>query len=353
MSKNSEYFAVYSEDKIRSLSPRRGRRCYHGQHIEQSEKELQVNMTACICEKAGTRKGEYTMDLKGAEEEKDLQAPQENESWQKATLVGVPNGGKEYFRGKVEYAYLDHPADVVLFAGGIDIATAFRSAGLALFNYMTDIRRVELKLRRFIVAFGRDLPDLLFHFLDEMLFLYGSEYFICGDLYCTELYPPLANNETLINDKYTDSLARQTNVDILSELTSSNIEEAIAMKSQRYLCNDSQCNPSLASTNAAFYTKSSLLEDLGTTIHPQSQWCIKALCYGEIFNRYKHSQGTEVKAITMHEMRVNIFYKGHMSRHDELPLNFFNQNPHVLQNTRYSSVDTPASRVELYVLVDI
>ncbi|CEL94430.1 unnamed protein product [Vitrella brassicaformis CCMP3155] len=124
------------------------------------------------------------------------------------------------------FEYLDHTADVILHAWGDRLKDALEQLAEAMFNYMTDIEKVLPDGTREIEAQGRDLPDLVFHFLDECLFLYGSEYFIC-------------------------SVVEILHIDV--------------------------------------------------TTAPLT---IRARGYGEKFDRVRHTQGTEIKAITMHEIKI-------------------------------------------------
>eukprot|EP00386_Alphamonas_edax_P007649 GDKI01025456.1.p1 GENE.GDKI01025456.1~~GDKI01025456.1.p1 ORF type:complete len:241 (-),score=69.77 GDKI01025456.1:21-635(-) len=133
----------------------------------------------------------------------------------------VEGGGEKTGRN---FEYLDHTADVIVHAWGPRMKEAFEQVAEGMFNYMTDLDKVEPLDCREIEAEGHDLYDLLFHFLDECLFLYGSEYFICTTIEVVEL----------------------------------DVEGGK----------------------------------------------IKAKGYGEKFNKNKHTQGTEIKAITMHEMKV-------------------------------------------------
>ncbi|XP_018571096.1 protein archease-like [Anoplophora glabripennis] len=86
-----------------------------------------------------------------------------------------------------KYEYLDHTADVQLHAWGNSLKEAFEQCGLAMFGYMTEIDTVEIKQCSEIEATGSDLENLLFHYLDELLFLFSCEPFlICSKLTITE-----------------------------------------------------------------------------------------------------------------------------------------------------------------------
>ncbi|KRT86497.1 hypothetical protein AMK59_1051, partial [Oryctes borbonicus] len=86
-----------------------------------------------------------------------------------------------------KYEYLDHTADVQLHAWGENLQEAFEQCALAMFGYMTELNTVEIKQSAEIEAEADDLDGLLFHFLDELLFLFSCEPFlICSKLRITE-----------------------------------------------------------------------------------------------------------------------------------------------------------------------
>ncbi|KAJ1523513.1 hypothetical protein ONE63_001365 [Megalurothrips usitatus] len=110
----------------------------------------------------------------------------------KQTAEGVRNGGRrggfrmaqyeftdeETQLPPVKYEYLDHTADVQLHAWGDNIKEAFEQCAMAMFAYMTDIESVDLQEAHQIEAQGDDFESLLFHFLDEFLFLFSCEPFL-------------------------------------------------------------------------------------------------------------------------------------------------------------------------------
>ncbi|KAF2906138.1 hypothetical protein ILUMI_00030 [Ignelater luminosus] len=86
-----------------------------------------------------------------------------------------------------KYEYLDHTADVQLHAWGDSLPEAFEQCGIAMYGYMTTLSTVEIKEVREIEATGHDLESLLYHFLDELLFLFSCEPFlICSKVVITE-----------------------------------------------------------------------------------------------------------------------------------------------------------------------
>ncbi|CAL1681955.1 unnamed protein product [Lasius platythorax] len=75
----------------------------------------------------------------------------------------------------IKYEYLDHTADVQLHAWGDTMKEAFEQCSMAMFGYMTDLNRVQMTQEHHVEAEGHDLESLLFHFLDELLFMFSAE----------------------------------------------------------------------------------------------------------------------------------------------------------------------------------
>ncbi|XP_072175965.1 protein archease-like [Diadema setosum] len=75
------------------------------------------------------------------------------------------------------YEYLDHTADVQLHSWGSSLKESFEAVVLAMFDYMTDIKYVEKTITKEVTAEGDDLKSLLYHFLDEWLFVFSTDPF--------------------------------------------------------------------------------------------------------------------------------------------------------------------------------
>lgn len=83
----------------------------------------------------------------------------------------------------VKYEYLDHTADVQLHAWGNDLKEAFEQVATAMFGYMTELSTVDIARTIEVTAEGDDMIGLLFHFLDEFLFLMCDDpYFIVKEV---------------------------------------------------------------------------------------------------------------------------------------------------------------------------
>ncbi|KXJ07097.1 protein archease [Exaiptasia diaphana] len=86
-----------------------------------------------------------------------------------------------------KYEYLDHTADVQLHAWGDDLKEAFEQVAVSMFGYMTELETVDIAREEIIEAEGEDMLSLLFHFLDESLFLMCADpYFIVKEVEITE-----------------------------------------------------------------------------------------------------------------------------------------------------------------------
>ncbi|KYM93615.1 Protein archease-like protein, partial [Cyphomyrmex costatus] len=78
----------------------------------------------------------------------------------------------------VKYEYLDHTADVQLHSWGDTMDEAFEQCAMAMFGYMTELERVQITQVHHIEAEGHDMESLLYHFLDELLFMFSAEPYI-------------------------------------------------------------------------------------------------------------------------------------------------------------------------------
>jgi SHS2 domain-containing protein len=83
----------------------------------------------------------------------------------------------------VQYAYLDHTADVQLHSWGASLEVAFEQQVLAMMDLITELPTVDAdgpEAREVVVeAEGHDLHSLLYNFLDEWLYQFNAELFVC------------------------------------------------------------------------------------------------------------------------------------------------------------------------------
>nr|CAD7266197.1 unnamed protein product [Timema shepardi] len=129
-------------------------------------------------------------------------------------------------------------------AWGDSLEEAFEQSAMAMFAYMTEIEYVQMTESQDIEAEGHDILSLLFHFLDEFLFLFCAEPFF---------------------------IARLANALVVLSSTAEDGE----------------------------------IEKVKILEFDRENFRIKARGYGEEFVIGKHPQGTEVKAITYSNMQVH------------------------------------------------
>ena len=77
---------------------------------------------------------------------------------------------------------LEHIADGKFKAYGKNLEEAFENAALAMFSLMTDTKKVKGKIRKKISVEGKDLKNVLYNFLEELLFLLDSENFLLKEV---------------------------------------------------------------------------------------------------------------------------------------------------------------------------
>lgn len=88
--------------------------------------------------------------------------------------------GKDGCAGEF-YEYLDHTADVQCHSWGSTLVEAFENMAPCMFNYMTDLSTVDIDEGQTITLTvkGHDLHSLLFSFMDELLFRFSTDAFVC------------------------------------------------------------------------------------------------------------------------------------------------------------------------------
>lgn len=80
-----------------------------------------------------------------------------------------------------KFKFLEHTADIKFQAFGKNLEEVFVNSALAMVNSICDEKVQEIKNFKINVN-GIDLPSLLYNFLEELLFLFESEYFILSNI---------------------------------------------------------------------------------------------------------------------------------------------------------------------------
>ena len=82
------------------------------------------------------------------------------------------------------YEYLDHTADVQLHSWGASLEEAFGQQVIAMMALITELETVDLAPPALaevveVVSTGHNLHSLLYNFLDEWLYKFNAELFVC------------------------------------------------------------------------------------------------------------------------------------------------------------------------------
>jgi SHS2 domain-containing protein len=80
---------------------------------------------------------------------------------------------------KPKFEFLEHVADAYVAAYGRNLSEAFQNAALAMFEVMTDTKKVEPKIKEKVVVEERDDKALLYSWLEQLLLKFEIE----GKLY--------------------------------------------------------------------------------------------------------------------------------------------------------------------------
>jgi SHS2 domain-containing protein len=78
------------------------------------------------------------------------------------------------------YRILDHPADGKFRAFGETVEEAFGNAALAMASLMWNWEKIAPRLEYSVEIRGRDLKQLLYKFLEEILYLLDTKRFLLG-----------------------------------------------------------------------------------------------------------------------------------------------------------------------------
>ena len=82
---------------------------------------------------------------------------------------------------KLKYDYFDVTADIGFYAYGNSLEEAYENAGLAMFNVITDIKKVRNAESKEFEIVSEDLVSLLYDYLEELLFLQDTEFLFFSD----------------------------------------------------------------------------------------------------------------------------------------------------------------------------
>ncbi len=80
----------------------------------------------------------------------------------------------------MKYKFLDHTADVMFEAYGRGLNELFENAALAVFEVQCDLKKVGNKIKKKIKLKNENAENLLFDFLEELVYLKDAKYILFG-----------------------------------------------------------------------------------------------------------------------------------------------------------------------------
>ncbi len=78
----------------------------------------------------------------------------------------------------MKYEFLDHTADIKIKSYGKTQEMAFENMTLAISEYLSKGEKIKAKVGKKVEVHGTDLENLLYNFLDELIYLLDAEQFI-------------------------------------------------------------------------------------------------------------------------------------------------------------------------------
>ena len=86
-----------------------------------------------------------------------------------------------------KFEYGDHTADILVIAYGQSLPEVFKNAALGVLNIMYDISRVSPISKVDVEVNGDDLEQLLFNWIDEVIYWFDGRKMAIGDITISEL----------------------------------------------------------------------------------------------------------------------------------------------------------------------
>ncbi len=87
-----------------------------------------------------------------------------------------------------KYEFFEHTADAKFRAYGNTFEEQLENAALAMFSVMTDVNKINPKIKKTIEISGKDKQTILYNFLEELLFLLDTDNFVPASLKEIKIY---------------------------------------------------------------------------------------------------------------------------------------------------------------------
>src|SRR3989344_1604223 len=87
----------------------------------------------------------------------------------------------------MKFEFLNHTADIKIKTYGKTLNEAFENVVLAVAEYISKGQKIKSKKGKLIEVHGSDLENLLYNFLDEIIYIFDAENFIVAKTEITVL----------------------------------------------------------------------------------------------------------------------------------------------------------------------
>jgi SHS2 domain-containing protein len=98
---------------------------------------------------------------------------------------------------KLSFEFKDHTADIIIKASGENLEEAFEQAALGFYQVITDIDTIDYSLTKKIEVKSEDLKSLLFDWIDQLIFLFDTEFFVGNKVQIKEIQKRSENEFSL------------------------------------------------------------------------------------------------------------------------------------------------------------
>ncbi|MDR1721766.1 MAG: archease [Methanobrevibacter sp.] len=93
----------------------------------------------------------------------------------------MSENNKFFEDNRLKYEYFDVTADIGFYSFGNTLEEAFENAALAMFNVITDVKKVKAVESREISIESEDEVSLLYDWLEELLFIHEVDFLLLSD----------------------------------------------------------------------------------------------------------------------------------------------------------------------------
>jgi SHS2 domain-containing protein len=82
----------------------------------------------------------------------------------------------------LSFEYLEHTADIIIRAKGKDLKEAFEQAALGFYGVITNLEQITPTEEISFTIESEDIQSLLYDFIDQLIFLIDTKYFISNSI---------------------------------------------------------------------------------------------------------------------------------------------------------------------------